>query len=146
MGEVSGKVTYKGNPVPGGWITFRPADPKQNSVSAELDEQGNFSVLLPRGEVSVMIDNRELAPQPAFGIGGVPPGMKLPPEVAAKLGAKSNAEPQPEIDPTKTADAPRPKSSGRYLRIPEKYHELERSGLKFTVDGSNQTKNFELTD
>jgi hypothetical protein len=147
MVNVSGQVTYNGKPVPGGLITFRPADPKQNSVSAELDEQGNFSVILPSGEVSVLIDNRELAPRPAWTFSGVPPGLKLPPEVVAKLGsAKGKAEPPPEIDPTKTADAPRPKSSGRYLRIPEKYHDLEQSGLKFTVEGGNQTKNIELTD
>jgi hypothetical protein len=145
-GQVSGKVTYQGKPVPGGRITFRPADPKQNTVSAELDADGSFpAITLPTGEVTVSIDNREFEPQPAMGP-SVPANIPLPPEVARKLGQKA-AGPAPEVDPTKTADPPpRPRNAARYLRIPEKYYDVESSGLKFQVTGGDQTKNFELTD
>src|SRR5262245_48509919 len=67
-GTVSGKVTYDGKPLPGGLVTFRPADPRQNPVSVQLDKEGNFpATALPVGEVKVCIDNRELEPVPSFG-------------------------------------------------------------------------------
>jgi len=145
-GKVTGQVTYKGKPVPGGLITFRPADSRQNSVPAELDAEGKFSVVLPAGEVTVSIDNRSLEPQPSFGT-VVPPGLS--PEIAKKLGGKAKATEGPvEVDPTKTADPPPTRRSGRYVPIPERYADTETSGLKFTVKGggAEQTQNFELTD
>ncbi|HJZ93669.1 MAG TPA: hypothetical protein VKE40_22530 [Gemmataceae bacterium] len=143
-GKVSGQVTYKGKPVPAGRVLFRPADSRQNSVPAELDAEGKYSVVLPAGEVSVSIDNREWEPQPTFGT-VVPP--IVPPDLAKKLGGKAKAPEEPvDVDPTKTADAPQPRRSGKYVPIPEKYYELETSGLKFTVTRGDQTKNFELTD
>ncbi|HVK11264.1 MAG TPA: hypothetical protein VM597_21015 [Gemmataceae bacterium] len=145
-GKVSGKVSYLGKPVPAGRITFRPADPRQNAVSAELDAEGNFpAVTLPTGEVTVSIDNREFEPTPPMGP-SVPANIPLPPEVARKLGQKATA-PAPQVDPNTTADPPptaRPR--GKYLKIPEKYYDAASSGLKFEVTGGDQTKNFELTD
>jgi hypothetical protein len=135
-GQVTGKVTYKGAPVPAGWISFRPADSSKNAVPVELDAEGNFSVNLPAGEVTVTIDNREWAPRPA-GYGGVPPGLpNLSPEAKGKIGAPR----MPREGET------RPGRPGKYVRIPDKYYEAETSSLKFTVEGGSQTKNFELTD
>src|SRR5918993_690853 len=71
LGQVSGKVTYKGQPVPAGWVTFRPADPALNAVPVELTEDGTFLVELPAGEVTVTVDNREWEPRPAAA-GGIP--------------------------------------------------------------------------
>ncbi|MEK7216680.1 MAG: hypothetical protein AAB289_13915, partial [Chloroflexota bacterium] len=76
--KVSGQVLLGAQPLPGGRVTFCPADSRQNSVSAELDELGNYQAVLPVGDVKVCVDNRELEPSPQFG-GGLPPG--LPPEV-----------------------------------------------------------------
>src|SRR5205807_1020611 len=56
QGKVAGRVLLGGTPVPGGSVLFRPADPKLNSVSAELDEQGNYQAFLPTGEVQVSVD------------------------------------------------------------------------------------------
>jgi hypothetical protein len=41
-GKVSGRVLFDGKPLPAGRVTFRPADSRMNSVSVELDEQGNI--------------------------------------------------------------------------------------------------------
>ena len=67
QGNVSGRVLFNGAPLPGGRVTFRPADPRQNSVSAEIDRQGNYQAVLPAGEVKVCVDNRELEPPPRIG-------------------------------------------------------------------------------
>jgi hypothetical protein len=145
---VSGKVTYNGKAVPGGTVMFRPADSRQNAVSVELDAEGNYSAILPEGEVTVLVDNRELEPQPSWGPVALPPG--LPADLGRKLGGKAKAPdgPAPEVDPSKTADAPPTRRSGRYVKIPDKYYTLETSGLKFTVKGggADQMQNFDLTD
>lgn len=127
-GTVTGKVLIEGAPLPGGLVTFRPADPKRNAVSAELDAQGNYRAVLPSGEVKVCVDNRDLEPTgPIDSI--LPPG--LPPTVAKAL------------QPTKSSPQAS-KSSSRFVRIPEKYHDIETSELKFTVQGGNQQHDIEL--
>src|SRR4051812_12307969 len=74
-GKVSGQVTFGGAPLPGGRVTFQPADPRQNAVSVDLDEQGRYAADLPAGDVAVSIDNRELEPRAAQS--GLP--ANLPP-------------------------------------------------------------------
>jgi hypothetical protein len=144
IGKVSGKVTYKSQPVPGGYVTFRPADGRQNSVTAMLESDGRFATVeLPAGEVMVTIDNREL--EPRSGIPSLPPGLPLSPEMRAKLGSGKAAPPPPaEGAPASGEDVRRP--SGRYLPIPTKYYDAETSGLKFTIKGGEQTLDIELTD
>ena len=87
IGKVSGKVTYKGQPVPGGLITFRPADPAKNSITVELDTEGRYSATLPAGDVTVIIDNRELEPRPSMP--SMPAGIPLSAEAQAKLRGKA---------------------------------------------------------
>jgi hypothetical protein len=137
--KVSGRVLYKGQPLPGGTVSFHPADPRQNSVSADLDEQGRYEAVLPVGEVQVSVDNRELEPRDAGAI-GIP--ANLPPEVRKKLAqVKLPAEPPA----AKNDDAPA-KPRGKYVRIPTKYYEVETSGLQFKVEAGNPEHDIELKD
>ena len=55
---MSGHVLLDGTPLPAGRVTFRPADPRMNSVSVELDEQGAYQAVLPSGEVKAAVDKR----------------------------------------------------------------------------------------
>jgi hypothetical protein len=132
QGQVSGRVLFDGKPLPGGRLTFRPADPRQNSVSAELDPGGNYQVVLPAGEVQVCVDNRELEPRGA-AIGAVTPDA-LSPEMKALLGGtKTDKSPPPKAQEG-TAERP----AGRYVPIPERYYDLETAGLRFTVKRGEQ--------
>jgi hypothetical protein len=143
IGKVSGKVTYKGQPVPGGLITFRPADPVKNSITVELDTEGRYSATLPAGDVTVIIDNRELEPRPSMP--SMPAGIPLSAEAQAKLRGKAPpATATADGGPKTGEDVRRP--SGRYVPIPEKYYELETSGLKFTIKGGDQPLDIQLTD
>lgn len=136
QGKVTGQVRMGGKPLPGGWVTFRPADPRQNSVSAEIDQQGNYEVVLPAGEVLVSVDNTELAPPPPdFGT-AFPSGIS--PEVAKKLGAGKQKAAAP-------AARGGGKGSGRYVPIPERYYQAESSNLKFTVKNGDQKHDLDLT-
>ena len=137
-GKVSGTVLFNGTPLPGGLVTFRPADPKRNTISVELDEQGNYEVVLPAGQIKVCIDNRELEPQPAAPPSGLP--AELSPEIRQKL----SSGPKPDNPPPKSPNA-RETLPGRYVKIPDKYYSIETSGLEFTVRGGEQKQNIELT-
>jgi hypothetical protein len=129
-GEVSGEVLYKGKPVPGGFLTFRPADNAENSLTYTLEKDGKFKIVLPVGDVRVCLDNREFEPQPAT-TPAIPPGLKLPPDVL-----KSMAEGSKESN----------KFADRWMKIPKKYYELESSDLSFTVKGGEQTESLVLKD
>jgi hypothetical protein len=134
-GKVAGQVTFNGAPLPGGRVTFQPADPRQNAVSVELDDQGRYAAELPAGDVAVSIDNRELEPR-SPQTGGIPAG--LPPDLRDKIRKAGG-----------TASPPRPegapKSSGKYVAIPSRYYAAETSGLTFRVRGGQQTEDLPLT-
>jgi truncated hemoglobin YjbI len=61
VGTVSGKVTYKGQPVPGGTITFHPKEGK--AVSAQLQEDGTYSAdKVPAGDCTVTVETESVRP------------------------------------------------------------------------------------
>jgi hypothetical protein len=143
QGKVIGQVTYEGKALPGGWILFRPADARKNAVPVALDEQGHFEAVLPAGEVQVSVDNRELEPQtqePAGG-SGIPPALlaNLSPEAKKALNAE-----KAEKAKTKRREGAQ-KGSSRYVKIPDRYYDVAKSNLTFTVEGGDQKKDFELT-
>ena len=129
-GVVTGEATYKGKPIPGGLLTFRPVDPAQNSATYELGRDGKFTLELPVGEASISIDNREFEPRPATAP-AIPPGMTLPPEVVKSMQASSKES---------------AKVSDRWVKLPEKYYQIETSNLKITVKGGPQTEVIEFKD
>jgi hypothetical protein len=138
QGRVSGRVLYNGQPLPGGRLTFLPADPTRNSVGAELDEQGNYEAVLPAGEVKVSVDNRELEPRGPKDA-GLPKDINLPSDIK-KLLASAKADKAPPPSPAQAADKP----AGRYVPIPAKYYLAETSGLTFTVKSGSQQHDIEL--
>jgi hypothetical protein len=138
--KVSGRVLYNGNPLPGGIVSFRPADPKQNAISAEVDEHGNYDAILPAGEVQVAVDNREWQPQAPQTRSGPPP--ELPAEVQNLLKKEKSKAPPPPAD--KPAAPSTPKRRGKYVAIPDKYYTTEHSGLTFMVEPGNPKHDIEL--
>jgi hypothetical protein len=131
-GHLSGQVLYRNQPLPGGWVTFRPADPAENTVTALIGPDGRYEADLPAGDVAIGVDNRELAPPPAPLGPIVPPGAQLPPEAQPKGGAAG----APKND--------REKPPGNYVAIPEKYYNADTSGLHYTVKKGSDTYQIEL--
>jgi len=139
--KVSGRVLFDGKPLPGGRVTFRPADPSQNSVSAVIDEQGNYAAVLPAGDVQVSVDNSELEPRSSGPI-GLPPGLASQLSEQAKKalgGARSNTSQASSSAKTSFAAA-----SGRYVPIPARYYNIETSDLKFRAYKGEQNIDLEL--
>lgn len=135
--KVSGQVRFQGEPLPGGMLTFRPSNPKYNPVLVALDEQGNYEATLPTGEVQVAVDNRELRPR-SNALTGLPPN--LPAKARQALSNTKPPSPPPAFDKPSAPTKPR----GKYVAIPEKYHTIDTSGLKFTVEPGSPKHDIEL--
>ncbi len=130
--RLSGKVTYKGQPVTGGVITFLPQS--GGAYTANLDANGTYSIAdLPAGEVSVGIETESVKRQATvadYNKGhqpAPPPGAN-----ANSMGAAGGAG----------SAAP----ATKYVKIPAKYSDPKTSGLSVSVTGGGQDKDFDLTD
>jgi hypothetical protein len=124
---VTGKVTYKGEPVTAGVVTFNPK--KEGPVSsATLNADGTYSITeAPAGDFTITVDTESLNPDrkaPAYG----PPGA----------GAGGGSSPPPP------GVAAAPSSAGKYVKIPKKYSDPESSPLKATLGAGKQVKDFSL--
>jgi hypothetical protein len=114
--EVTGKVTYKGQPLPGGRITFLTTGGFAHQ--GVIDENGNYTVNAPRGDVLIGIDNRMLQ------------GRSRGPGKQPILRAPGSEEPV--------------KMKGHYVALPSKYYSPQDSGLTYNVQQGTQTKDFNL--
>jgi hypothetical protein len=130
-GRVSGKVLYNGNPLPGGRLTFLPREARQNPIPAVINADGHYEATLPVGEVTIVVDNRELQ---SVSI-GAPPNM--PREFQLPI---QKAEVKPPAEP----NAQEGTLSGKYVLIPEKYYLAETSDLKHMVKRGTETFDIEL--
>jgi hypothetical protein len=139
-GKVSGLVRFNGAPLPGGMVTFQPANPKFNAVTALIDENGHYEATLPVGEVQISVDNRDLEPR-SKSAGGLPPG--LPASAQKQLGQAKPAKTPPPAD--NSNNSAQVKQSGKYVRIPQRYYQIETSKLQFTVEPGDHPHDIDLT-
>jgi hypothetical protein len=127
QGEVSGKVTFNGKPLPGGRVTFVGA--KGYTGSGIISPQGEYSLNSPLGEVRISVDNQMLKEDPK---------MKSP---KAQAYLKKYRIQRPGV-----TFQSKPDVNGTYVRIPVRYADAGSSGLNFTVTPGSQTHDIELTD
>jgi hypothetical protein len=142
-GSVSGKVTYKGQPLKGGYVAFINSSGGQ-TFSAPIQEDGSYQIpKITGGSYKVTVETESLKPQgetkgvPFKGVSKEgPPKDILPPKLnlpgnPADYGYKM-ATPGGQAD--------------RYVPIPRKYADPEQSGLKFDFRGGSQTYDINLSD
>ncbi len=115
--DISGKVTYNGKPVTGGQVSFVAEDGfASNGI---IDEQGNYTVKAPVGNVKISVNNTMLQQRPE--------------------GGKMGAGPRP--------NAPEPeKMKGTYVQLPFKVLTPDASGLSYTVKPGQQTFDIQIRD
>ena len=118
--EVSGKVLFKGKPLPGGTVSFVAVNGGFTSTGT-IDENGNYQIKAPVGDVEISVMNRML--QPSRGSKGMRPAR------LKKAEAKENRL-----------------LKGRWVKIPSHYEDPHTSGLKYTVKQGPQTHDIELSD
>ena len=129
--EVSGQVLFKGKPLPGGRVTFA-AIKDGFASSAPIDENGNYQVNAPIGEVLISVDNRMFQPRGGAGKGKRSAQTKGPDHHPKRPDAQ-----EVEAEPSK---------GRRYVPIPGHYANCDTSGLTYTVKPGAQTYDIELSD
>ena len=123
--KLTGKVSYKGSPLPGGILTLNPPDEKtQSSIPIVIKPDGTFvtmSVLLGNYKVGItsMGTNPALDPSRKRAPAGVKMREGGPPSSNLPEGAK-------------------------HVDLPQKYARPDTSGLSWDVKGGSQEKNFPL--
>jgi hypothetical protein len=113
--EVTGKVLYKGKPLPGGRITF-VAVAGGFAGTGNIGQDGQYKVEAPIGDVQIGVDNSMLRQGR-----GAPHGPIASPEMMKRSGGEKD------------------QVTGTYVPIPEKYQRPESSGLTYTVKSETQT-------
>ena len=121
--DLSSTVLYQGNPLPGGRITFLPRDSRQNPVPA-YRRRRTLRRDASRGEVTIVVDNREWKPVAQSQRPSLPQGIQMP----------GNAEIKPPTEPKPV----RGKARGEILPIPATYYQAETSELKHTVKSGTE--------
>jgi|SRR5579883_2427189 len=116
-GSVTGKVLYKGKPLPGGIVTF--IHPDGRSAHAQIQEDGSYKVAnAPGGEVKCLVVT-----------------MKPLPGLPAKIASRMPAKPTDAVYP-----------AGPYVPIPLKYSKPETTDLTYTINRGSQEIIIELKD
>ncbi|HMF17250.1 MAG TPA: hypothetical protein VKE98_08595 [Gemmataceae bacterium] len=120
----TGKVTYKGQPVPGGSIVLHPKEGTQ-TYTGSIRPDGTFTVTdAALGTMVVTINNKWLKTE---GTGVVNPPQGTDPKVLEKMMPKQQGAPQ-------------------YVPIPEKYADPKTSPLIWEIKARNESKEFDLMD
>jgi hypothetical protein len=136
--SVTGKVTYKGEPVPAGLVNFIPKT-QGPSATGSLSSDGTYSITdAPAGDFTVTVDTEYLNPDKKTQ---AYPG-------AGKAGAGATSSPMPGGGGT-SSPMPGPaavKAGGKYVKIPAKYADVKQSTLTAKLNAGKQTEDFKLED
>jgi hypothetical protein len=132
-GEVSGKVTYLGKPLPTGSVTFfGPGD--QVVGSAAIFAGGDYRMTkVPVGEVRVTVS--------------APAAIRDPKAPPLRKGGKKRIEGEGQGkkgDPRTRKDVEEAKKFLIRLDVPAKYGLPDQSGLTYTVQPGSQEYNIDL--
>jgi hypothetical protein len=143
--RVSGKVTYNGNPVTGGTITFIPAAGLEEAkgtgggfYQTRIKPDGTYERSeMPAGEFIVTVETESMNADASAkqGKGGFDPNQMGQMNQMEEMMKKKGAVP---------ADAG--KSGGAYVKIPAKYAEKSTTPLKTTLESGKNTYSPDLTD
>jgi hypothetical protein len=144
MAEVSGKVTYRGAPVPGGTVQIVPTGGGAPLTMA-LHSDGTFRTgSVPFGEYRVAVETESAkgALQKMFpGQGPTEAELaQLPPQQRANMPV-THTPSQADLEkmpPEMRAQIP------VYVEIPGTYADPNKSGLTWEIKKSEEKKNFDL--
>jgi hypothetical protein len=131
-GAVSGKITYKGQPVNGALLRFYPIpgpDPEVPPIAVKQD--GTFlASTIPPGDYKIVVEPSQGPPR-GMG-GGMPPMQGMDPAKAAEMKQKLTQVQGEMPAPT--------------IPFPNKYKRLDTTDLKQTIVQGEQTMDLELKD
>ena len=151
--HVSGKVFLAdGKPLPGGTVVFYPTTGgKMVPTNAQIQEDGSYDMpKAPVGPVKITVSNSELKsdmPPPVGQGGGMPSGPGKGP-MAGKMNAAAKGQKMEANDEKARAPqwTPPPKPPGTYVQIPNRFANLETSGLSYDVKPGEQKYDIKLSE
>jgi hypothetical protein len=133
-GTITGKVTYNGQPVKGGSVSFISTEDHPSGSSA-IAADGTYNIAsMPSGNVIITVDTESFNPKKNIRRTSVP---KYGPPKDQKLPEGYNTSAGGGAMSAKEMEA-------RYVKIPEKYADQKSSGLNYTVTSGDQTHNIDL--
>lgn len=137
---LSGKVLFKGEPLPSGLVTFHPKG-EGGPISTGITEDGSYRVAIPfSGEASVTVVTA--APgTPDKGIGKNPGADPAQFEKAQKEMLEKMKNMPPEMQ--KFYKNPGG-GAGKYVEIPKKYADPKSTPLTVTISGGSQVEDIKL--
>jgi hypothetical protein len=128
--SLSGKVTYKGEPVTGGSLSLIPTDGKTPPVNTKINGDGTYMIVPPAlGKLNVTVETESIR------------GMKSGGPVYANVPKGPNGEDMSDKLPKRDAA-----SQQNYKPIPPKYSQAATSGLSVDIHSGKNEKTFDLTD
>jgi hypothetical protein len=124
MGDVSGKVTYKGNLLPYGSVTYWAAD--GSGWQGGIGSDGSYSIKgIPVGPAKISV----ISVDPEY--------ERVGKELVTKAREKKGK-------PMTAADMPKAADMNKWRKSPEKYANQETSGLEFEVKAGQQVHDIDL--
>jgi hypothetical protein len=116
-GDVSGEVSFNGQPIPWGRITFLSQVGNRPAISGSI-RNGRYTIKgCPAGPVKISVESiKAVARNPKAAPLGMAKGFRAP---------EGTEEPPPE-------------AIGKHVWIPDKYGNAETSGLEYTVKRGEQ--------
>jgi hypothetical protein len=132
-GSVSGTVKYKGQVLGSGVVVFIGADGKP--LGSVIGPEGGYSLaLVPAGKYTVTVETPPpFRAQQMRSVGGRD-NMNIAQAMAKNLKDKGHVLP---------STAP---PEGKYVPVPERYKDRQKSGLSFEVTGGTNTIDLDLVD
>jgi hypothetical protein len=135
--SVYGKVSYKGQPVTGGTISFhRVSEELSGSYGFPIKADGTYEgSSMPAEEYIVTVETESInkdRPIPTYSGGGQNKGIQANDyrEKMKKMGKMPGVT----------------EEQGTYVKIPAKYNEKDKSGLKVKLDNGKNKKDIDLAD
>jgi hypothetical protein len=141
-GDITGKVLYRGKPLPGGTVTFLPAGGKGAYVSPILGD-GSYSLTqVPPGEVKIVVETESRNPAPQGNSQAAAKARTYMEMMQKKM--EEEMQKRKQVMPPGRRIVPLPPSKEEYVPIPAQYKDPDKSGLTYTVTGGKQTHDIEL--
>jgi hypothetical protein len=120
VNQVSGKVTYKSNPVTGGRVFFHPQG-GGTPLPATISPEGTYSAELPPGQMQVTVETESIKGQARQQFDY----SKMPVPAGAQAPTPGPAKPV-------------------YVKVPAKYGDVKTSPLRVEVKKGKQTEDINL--